>query len=217
MNRAKTAPPGIRTVGDLLRRLGSIPPDRIRFDPPPGTATEEDVLELDRREGRGCELIDGTLVEKALGTAQSYVSWLLGGLLKAYLDQNKLGIGLNPDALLRISPGLIRMPDLSFVSWDKLPGRKVPLKPIWNLYPDLAIEIISESNTPAEIRRKLSEYFKAGVRLAWVIDPRKRTARVHTSARRSVLIREHQSLDGGDVLPGFRVVLADLFRDLEAE
>ena len=128
-----------------------------------------------------------------------------------------MGIGLNPDALLRISPGLVRMPDLSFMSWDKLPGRKVPLDPIWDLYPDLAIEIISRSNTPAEIQRKLSEYFKAGVRLAWVIDPRKRTARVHTSARRSRLIREHQSLDGGDVLPGFSVRLADLFKDLAAK
>jgi Uma2 family endonuclease len=217
MNRAKTAPPEIRTLGDLLDRLGGIPPDRIRFDPPPGTATEQDVLELDRREGRGCELIDGTLVEKALGSAESYVSWLLGGLLKDYLDRHKLGIGLNPDGLLRISPGLVRMPDLSFISWDKLPNRKVPLKPIWNLYPDLAIEIVSEGNTSAEIRRKLSEYFNAGVRLAWVIDPRKRTARVHKSARRSTLIREHQSLDGGDVLPGFIVPLADLFENLEAE
>jgi Uma2 family endonuclease len=217
MSQAMIAPPKIRTLADLHKRLGGIPLDRIRFEPAPGTATEQDVLELDRREGRGCELIDGTLVEKALGAAESYLAWLLGGLLKQYLDRNQRGIGLNPDALLRISPGLIRMPDLSFISWDKLPGRKVPLKPIWDLYPDLAIEIISESNTPAEIRRKLDEYFKSGVRMAWVIDPRKRTARVYTSARRSRLVREHQSLDGGDVLPGFSVKLADLFKDLEAE
>jgi Uma2 family endonuclease len=217
MSRATIRPAKIRTLADLLNRLGGIPLDRIRFDPPPGTATEEDVLKLDRCEGRGCELIDGTLVEKHMGVAESYISWLLGHLLGKYLDQDPRGIGLNPDALLRISPGLIRMPDLSFISWDKLPGRKVPLKPIWDLYPDLAIEIISQSNTPAEIRRKLDEYFKSGVRLAWVIDPRKRTARVHTSARRSRLVREHQSLDGGDVLPGFIVPLAVLFENLEAE
>jgi Uma2 family endonuclease len=216
-NRVKTAPAEIRTLGDLLRRLGGIPLDRIRFDPPPGTATEEDVLEVERRENRSCELIDGTLVEKALGAPESYVSWLLGHLLGHYLDRNNLGICLNPDGLLRNSPGLVRMPDLSFISWDKLPGRKVPLDPIWDLYPDLAIEIISKRNTPAEIQRKLSEYFKAGVRLAWVIDPRKRTARVHTSARRSTLVREHQSLDGGDVLPGFSVRLADVFKHLGAE
>jgi Uma2 family endonuclease len=215
MNQATIAPPKIRTLADLHKRLGGIPLERIRFEPPPGTATEEDVLELDRREGRGCELIDGTLVEKALGAAESYVSWVLGCLLGQYLNRNKLGICLNPDGLLRISPGLIRMPDLSFISWDKFPKRKVPLKPIWD--PDLAIEILSESNTPAEIRRKLGEYFASGVRLVWVIDPRKRTVRVHTSARRSRLIREHQLLDGGDVLPGFSVKLADLFEDLEAE
>ncbi len=172
---------------------------------------------VEEREGRGCELIDGTLVEKALGAAESYVSWLLGHLLAKYLEQNNLGICLNPDGLLRISPGLVRMPDLSFISWARLPRRKLPKKKIPDLIPDLAIEVISKSNTPAEIQRKLGEYFNAGVRLAWVIDPRKRTARVHTSARRSILIREHQSLDGGDVLPGFTVVLADLFKHIEAE
>jgi Uma2 family endonuclease len=217
MTRATIAPPKIRTLADLLRRLGGIPLDRIRFDPPPGTATEDDVIAADTCTGRACELIDGTLVEKALGAPEAYVAWLLGSLLGKYLDQNKLGIGLAPDGLLRLSPGLVRIPDLSFISWNKLPGRKVPLKPIYDLYPDLAIEVLSPSNTPAEIRRKLREYFSAGVRLAWVIDLRKRSARVYTSPRLSVQIREDQSLDGGDVLPGFTVLLADLFRDLEAE
>ena len=66
------------------------------------------------------------------------------------------------------------------------PRPEAPHEPIPDLDPDLAVEILSESNTPAEIRRKLGEYFDAGVRLAWLIDPRKRTARVYTSARRSI-------------------------------
>ncbi len=52
------------------------------------------------------------------------------------------------------------MPDLSFISWDKLPGRKVSLKPVWDLYPDLAIEIVSESNTTAEIHRELGRILR---------------------------------------------------------
>ncbi len=217
MSQATIAPPKIRTLADLHKRLGGIPLDRIRFEPPPGTATEEDVLEVERRENRTCELIDGTVVEKALGAQEAYVAWLLGGLLKSYLDRHPLGICLGADGFLRIAAGLVRAPDLCFISWEKFPRRKLPAAPIWDLYPDLAIEVLSESNTPAEIRRKLGEYFAAGVRLAWVIDPRRRIARVHRSAGRSRLIREHQSLDGGDVLPGFSVKLADLFENLEAE
>jgi Uma2 family endonuclease len=77
-------------------------------------------------------------------------------------------------------------------------------------------EIVRQDNTPAEFRRKVSEYFDAGVRLAWVIDPRRRKARVHTSAGRSILIREEEAIDGGDVLPGFSVRLSDLFKHLGA-
>jgi Uma2 family endonuclease len=211
------APAKPQTLADLWERLGRVPLDRIRLHPAPGTATEDDVVRMDEMENRLCELVDGTLVEKAVGAEESNVAWLIGSLIGSYLGQNDLGTCLGADGFLRISTGLVRAPDLSFISWAKLPRRKLPKRKIPDLVPDLAIEVLSESNTPAEIRRKLGEYFAAGVRLAWVIDPRKRTARVHTSARRSRLVREHQSLDGGDVLPGFSVRLADLFKNLEAE
>jgi Uma2 family endonuclease len=116
--------------------------------------------------------------------------------------------------MLRLAPGLVRIPDLSFISWDKLPGRLLPAKPVPNLAPDLAVEILSEGNTKAEMDRKVGEYFDAGVRLVWLIDPKKRSARVYSSRRQSVLLREDQSLDGGEVLPGFSVALAELFRHL---
>lgn len=217
MSRATIAPPEPLTMADWWERLGRVPLERIRFDPFPGTATEDDVVRIGEREGRLYELIDGTLVEKAMGAEESNVAWLIGYFIGAYLRRNRLGTCLGVDGFLQISTGLVRAPDLSFISYAKLPNRKLPRKKVPHLVPDLAIEVISESNTLAEIRRKLAEYFAAGVRLAWVIDPRKRTARVHSSARRSRLIREHQSLDGGDVLPGFSVRLADLFEDIEAE
>jgi Uma2 family endonuclease len=217
MSQATIAPPAPLTMADWWERLGKVPLERIRFDPRPGTATEDDVIRIEERENRLYELVDGTLVEKAVGAEGANVAWLIGSLIWSYLRRNPLGTCLGPDGFLRISTGLVRAPDLSFISWVKLPKRKLPKKKIPDLVPDLAIEVISEGNTRAEIQRKLGEYFDAGVRLAWVIDPRKRTARVHRSARRSRLVREHQSLDGGDVLPGFSVRLADLFEDLEAE
>jgi Uma2 family endonuclease len=212
MAQATIEPLQIRTLADLRKRLGNIPLDRIRTQPPPGTATEKDVIAVERSENRSCELVDGTLVEKALGAKESYLAWQLGGLLKIYLDQHDLGVGLASDGMMRIAPGLVRIPDLSFISWDKLPGRLLPEEPIPDLAPDLAVEVLSEGNTPAEMKRKVGEYFDAGVRLVWLIDPRKRAARVYTAPHRSVAIGEDQSLNGDDVLPGFTVSLAELLR-----
>ncbi len=210
MAQATIAPPTIKTLADLRKRLGGIPLDRIWFHPAPGTATEKDVLEVEVRENRLCELVDGTLVEKAMGFEESRVAFELGTLVGPYVRQNDLGICVGADGMMRIAPGLVRIPDLSFIAWDKLPGRESPREPIPNLAPDLAVEVLSAGNTRAEMTRKVREYFEAGVVLVWLIDPRKRTAQVYSKPDRSVLVRAHQALDGGDVLPGFALVLADL-------
>jgi Uma2 family endonuclease len=70
--------------------------------------------------------------------------------------------------------------------------------------------VLSEGNTKAEMARKVQEYFHAGVSLVWLIDPLKRTARVFSTIENSTLVRAHQALDGGSVLPGFVVHLSDL-------
>ena len=158
--------------GRSLGAAGPVPLERIWLHPAPGTATVDDVIRVDEHENRLCELVDGTLVEKPMGAEESNVAWVIGSFIFAYLVQNDLGTCLGPDGFLRISTGLVRAPDLSFVSWAKLPRRKLPRKKVPHLIPDLAIEILSKSNTPAEIRCKLGEYFDSGVRLAWVIDPR---------------------------------------------
>jgi Uma2 family endonuclease len=211
MAQATIAPsPIIRTLADLRKRLGNIPLDRIRFQPPPGTATEKDVVEADAHENRLCELVDGTLVEKAMGFEEARVALQLGHLISSHLDENDLGICVGADGMMRIAPGLVRIPDVSFISWDRLPGRESPRVPVPDLAPDLAVEVLSEGNTPAEMKRKVGEYFDAGVRIVWLIDPKKRAARVYSTPHRSILIRAAQSLDGGDVLPGFAIGLADL-------
>ena len=69
--------------------------------------------------------------------------------------------------MMRISQGLVRIPDVSFVSWDRLPEGKVPSEPIPALAPDLAVEVLSQGNTAKEMNRKRREYFEAGVRLVW--------------------------------------------------
>ena len=83
-----------------------------------------------------------------------------------------------------------------------------------DLAPDLAVEVLSEGNTKQEMERKLKDYFFAGVRLVWYIDVKKRTVEVYTSPDQGVTLTEGQNLDGGDVLPGFRLPLRQLFARL---
>ena len=81
--------------------------------------------------------------------------------------------------------------------------------------PDLVVEILSKGNTPKEMKRKLGEYFKAGVRLVWYVDPSKRTVTVYTAVDRSTVLHEDDTLDGGDVLPGFSLSIRDWFAEAE--
>lgn len=205
------------TVADLLNKLGGIPAERVLLDPRPGTATEKDVLEVEQRQGRICELVDGVLVEKAMGLPESFLALEIAYLLRRFLEEHKLGFLGGEAGTLRLWPGLVRIPDISFISWNQLPNRKIPKKAIPELYPDLAVEVLSRKNTKAEIDRKLHEYFRAGTRLAWVVDPRKRTVRVYTAPDQSHLLTEDQTLDGSDVLPGLSLALRELFAQLEKE
>jgi Uma2 family endonuclease len=84
-----------------------------------------------------------------------------------------------------------------------------------DLAPDLAIEVLSKHNTKAEMRRKLKEYFLTGVELVWFVDPARRTVQVYTSPDESHTVREDEKLDGGNVLPGFKLPMRKLFARLK--
>ena len=208
MSLATLAPPAILTVADLLEALGDIPLDRIRMQPPPGTATEEDVIAIHAREKRLCELVDGTLVEKPMGFDESRLALEIGAILVEFLRRHDLGIAAGADGMMRLWTGMVRIPDVSFVRWDRLPEQYGPIPPI---APDLAIEVLSESNTPKEMDRKLNEYFAAGTQLVWYFDPKARTVTVYTSPDQSTVMDDSQTLDGGDVLPGLVIPLRELF------
>jgi Uma2 family endonuclease len=212
MSLAIEAPPKFQTVADLLHELGDIPPERVRLRPTPGEATESDLLKPD---GRLCELIDGTLVEKTMGAVESLLTVELLLMIATFVKRHRLGIVLGTDGMVRLMPGKVRLPDISFIAWDRLPGRKTPTTPILDLAPNVAVEVLSKGNTKAEMKRKLREYFSAGVLLVWLIDPKTRTVVVHTSPKASTKLVVGQTLDGGDVLPGFALPLADLFECLD--
>jgi Uma2 family endonuclease len=207
----------IETLADLLAQLGGIAPARVRFRPLPGTATEKDVLDMQAHEGRLCELVDGVLVEKGRGFLESYLAGALIEILRGFVKPRHLGLVTAPDGLVRLAPGLVRIPDVAFVSWARLPGRRVPRAPIPALAPHLAVEILSESNTADEMARKRREYFAAGVRLLWQVAPLARTVEVYTAPEQVLLLREEDTLEGGEALPGFALPLREFFAELDQQ
>ena len=207
----------IETLADLLERLGDVPLDRIRFRPYPGTATESDVLEAEQRDNRLCELVDGVLVEKAMGFREAILAGAILGWLREFVIPRNLGCVTGADGMLRLFPGLVRIPDVAYASWDCFPDGKLPADPIPDLAPDLAVEVLSRSNRPREMQRKLREYFDAGVKLVWLVDPEPRTVAVYRSPDECLMLDQAQTLDGGEVLPGFAVALRDLFSELDRQ
>jgi Uma2 family endonuclease len=202
----------INTVADLLHQLGDIPAHRVLWDPIPGTATEADVVRyVDGPDRRLVELIDGTLVEKTMGFYEARVGIVLAYFIEGYIDEHDLGITLGSDAMLRILPRQVRLPDVTFLSWTKMPNRELPREPVAPLVPDLAVEVLSESNTRKEMERKRKDYFTAGVRRVWQIDPDTETAEVYTAPEDFTPIGADGELDGEDILPGFRLSLKRLF------
>ncbi len=204
-------------VADLLRRLGRIPAFRVRLNPPPGTATEKDVVRYNESKLKTaiCELVDGTLVEKAMGWNESEIAILIAGALLAFVKPRKLGKVLGADGMQRMVPGLIRIPDVSFFARGRLTKSQHGKMPIAPVSGDLVVEVVSKSNTKREIERKLKEYFAAGSKLAWVVEPKPRTVRVHTAPDDFVVLGQDGWLDGGNVLPGFRLAVRDVFDSVE--
>jgi Uma2 family endonuclease len=165
-----------------------------------------------RRKQRLYELVDGTLVEKPMGLSESMIAAQILRKIGNFAEEHDLDLPSGKAGTMRLLKALVRAPDVAFLCWDKLPDRMLPSKPMPDVAPDLAVDVLSQSNTPQEMQRELREYSLAGVRLVWVIDPLGRQAEVHTWLEApAATFGEGQVLDGGDVLPGFTLPLAQLF------
>jgi len=147
------------TLADLIERLGEIPAQRVRMRPFPGTATEKDVVDIRNREKRLFELVDGTLVEKGMGYIESTLACYIIVKLKEFVDPRNLGLVSGESGMMALVPGMVRIPDMAFASWQRFPDRKMPKEPIPQLVPDLVVEVLSESNTEREMARKVPRIF----------------------------------------------------------
>jgi Uma2 family endonuclease len=198
-----------------LSDLGDIELSRIVTVPSPGSATVDDLLRLRVTSSRSYELVDGTLVEKAMGWRESLLAAVIIKLLGYFLDQNRLGVVTGPDGLMRIYGSTVRGPDVAFVAWNRLPGGKIPDDPIPAIVPNFVVEILSQSNTYGEMSRKRREYFQAGVEVVWMVDLRERSITVYSSVSEYVTLDDGDMADAGHVLPGWQLDVRLLFDELD--
>lgn len=110
-------------------------------------------------------------------------------------------------------PRTVRVPDLSFVRADRLPSEGIG-PGLLKLAPDLAVEVLSPSESASDIGEKLDDYLLSGTPLIWVVDPVRRTVMVVASDAPFQLLREGDTLDGGDVIPGFSCAVDEVFEGI---
>jgi Uma2 family endonuclease len=159
--------------------------------------------------------VGGKLVEKILGARELEIATILVGFVAPFVRDHRLGRVLG-EMIFRIDQvnDLQRRPDVSFVCHALWPfHRKVPDVAVWNMVPGIAIAIVSPSNTADHAQEKIHEYFAAGVRRVWVVSPRQREVFVYAPSTEIQVLQLGQDLDGGDLIPGFRLPLAALFED----
>jgi Uma2 family endonuclease len=205
------------SLADVIQQLGNVDPGRIRMWPAPGTATAADVEAIRIREERLFELVDGILVEKVTGFRESLIAMFIGRMIGNFVASANLGLVAGADGMMRLLPKTVRIPDVAFIAWDRLPDGKVPTQAVPELAPSLAVEVLSASNTPAEMSRKRTEYFQSGVDLVWEVDIDQRIVTVYSLPDSPQLLDEKAMLTGGTVLPGFEIAIADIFAELDLQ
>jgi len=170
--------------------------------------TDEALMALPR-DGQKYELLGGELVVSPTGFEHGYLALRLASAIMTFALKHRLGIVVDSSTGFRMKSGDCLSPDVSFVRGERL-GKEITKK-FFPGAPDLAVEVVSPGETMASIDKKLVAYFTNQTRLAWVINPKDQTVRVHHSPKRAKTLRAGDSLDGEDLLPGFAFPVAALF------
>ena len=170
----------------------------------PKLLTADDLLRLDSQGVRG-ELIRGVLHETMpAGLRHGKIAIRLGGRMNAHVEQGDLGhvFGSDSGVLLERNPDTVREPDLAYVSAERLP-LDADVDGYCPVAPDLVVEIKSPSDSDREVDEKATMWLSHGVRIALVINPEAGTIRVRRPDLPAVILTVDDTLDVGEVLPGF--------------
>jgi Uma2 family endonuclease len=164
-------------------------------------------------DGRRHELIAGELRTMApSGEERGTVAMTVGTLLNQYVRTHRLGrvVAAETGFLLDTAPDLVRAADTAFIGRARL-GDAGPGKGDRPGAPDLAVEVVSPHDRPAEVAEKVQTWLRHGARLVLVFHPSRRSVAVHRSGTEVRYLTEDDTLDGGDVVPGWRVPVRELF------
>lgn len=177
--------------------------------------TVEDLYEIPEDDGLKHELQAGVLVSEPLpGFRHGRVACAMGELLRRHVRSRSLGVVLTCDTgfVLARSPDTLRGPDVAFVKKERVPSVEKEAR-AFEGPPDLAVEVLSPSNTPAVVHAKIADYLAAGTLLVWVIDPDpdRETVTAYRSLLSPRVYSGDDDLDGEDVVPGFRISVAEVF------
>lgn len=137
--------------------------------------------------------------------------------LKLYLEKNPIGYAIGDTNDFELAPGYVFKPDAAFISKSRLPT----LPKRYQLAPDLAVEIVSPSNTSSEVAEKVETYLRFGTKVVWVVYPEEKVVRIYTPAQGNQInlhkLAGDELLDAGELLPSFAVPVHQIFPDIEAE
>ncbi|OLP15723.1 hypothetical protein BST81_24700 [Leptolyngbya sp. 'hensonii'] len=177
--------------------------------------TDEAFMALPE-DGYRYEIVDGELIAVGnSGALHGYVCSTLMILLGGYIRTQKLGVVLDSSTAFKMKSGNKRSPDIAFFSKERLQGITELPTGFLNGAPDLAVEVLSPGNTVEEIHDKLVEYFENETRLGWVIHPGEHYVLVYRSAEEpDRLLKSVDTLDGEEVIPGFKLPVTELFQKL---
>jgi Uma2 family endonuclease len=174
--------------------------------------TAEDLERLPR-DGQRHELVRGeVLTMPPAGFEHGAIGINLSTPLDQHVKANHLGrvVGAETGFLLAQNPDTVRGPDIGFVRQDRVEAVGMP-RSYWPGAPDAAAEIVSPGDTVFEVDAKVQEWLAAGTSLVWVINPRQRMVTVYRPGANPVILRVGDTLDGQEVIPGFRIPVASLF------
>ncbi len=159
-----------------------------------------------------CELVQGELIMMSpAGYGHGQIASRIDRRLGNFVDANRLGVVTTAEAGFQIAhnPDTVRVPDVAFVRAARAPAQY--MTGFFPGPPDLAVEVVSPTDRPAEVEAKSREWLAAGCRMVWVVDPQTATVAVYRPNAAVCTLRVPEILDGDDVLAGFRLPLAEIF------
>jgi Uma2 family endonuclease len=177
------------------------------------TMTAEDLLRLPTGMGARHELVEGELKTMSpAGSRHGRIALRIGALLDQHIRANELGTAFAAETgfILRRNPDSVRAPDAAFIARARMAPADLPEGFIVGA-PDLAVEVVSPSDSASEVQQKVDDYFRAGSQQVWVVYPDQRSVAVYRSAGEMRYLTAGDVLDGGALLPGFTCPVADIF------